>query len=92
MAIMCRHYTEMRPVRPHVLRQRQLPHANAQADPATSTPGDTIKVMTMHASKGLEFPVVAVLWCGPHARQDGEDETEAARLLRTSAFGQRLGA
>ena len=45
---------------------------------------DTIKVMTMYASKGLEFPVVAVPGVGqmPLANQD---ETDAARLFYVAA-------
>lgn len=31
---------------------------------------DTVRVMTIHASKGLEFPVVAVAECWSDARQD----------------------
>lgn len=41
---------------------------------------DSVKVLTMHSSKGLEFPVVAVPGLGylPHAK---EDPAEEARLL-----------
>jgi superfamily I DNA/RNA helicase len=45
---------------------------------------NTIKVMTMHVSKGLEFPVVALCGVGqmPGA---GEDEREEARLFYVAA-------
>ena len=71
------------------------------------TPGqDSVKVMTMHSSKGLEFPVVAIPGVGfmPYEKWDAQDE---ARLLyvamtramdelvltchRQSAFAARLG-
>ncbi len=32
---------------------------------------DTVRVMTIHASKGLEYPVVAVAECWGNTRQDG---------------------
>lgn len=43
-----------------------------------------IKVMTMHASKGLEFPVVALPGVG-HMPAAGEDEKEAARVFYVAA-------
>jgi superfamily I DNA/RNA helicase len=45
---------------------------------------DTVKIMTMHASKGLEFPVVAVAGVGqmPEAGEDPQDE---ARLFYVAA-------
>ena len=49
-------------------------------DPAS----DTIKVMTMKVSKGLEFPVVALPGVG-HMPAAGEDETEAARVFYVAA-------
>jgi len=41
---------------------------------------DSVKVVTMHASKGLEFPVVLIPGIGymPHPREDAAHE---ARLL-----------
>ena len=41
---------------------------------------DAIQVMTMHASEGLEFPVVALPGVG-HMPVPGEDEKEAARVF-----------
>jgi len=67
---------------------------------------DAIQVMTMKVSKGLEFPVVALLGVG-HMPAPGEDEKEAARVFYVAAtratqrlvmgmgegvFGRRLGA
>ena len=45
---------------------------------------DTIKVMTMHASKGLEFPVVALMGVGQMPAA-GEDERDEARLFYVGA-------
>jgi ATP-dependent exoDNAse (exonuclease V) beta subunit len=80
----------------------QLCQRFADYDPAS----DTIKVMTMKVSKGLEFAIVALPGVG-HMPAVGEDETEAARVFYVaatratqklvigvggpSAFGQRLG-
>ena len=71
------------------------------------TAADTIKVLTLHASKGLEFPVVALVGAG-HMPAPGEDEREEATLFYVGAtratqrliiglggdgrFGQRLAA
>jgi superfamily I DNA/RNA helicase len=61
-----------------------LPHqvrkGSGQFDPGA----DTIKVMTMHVSKGLEFPVVALVGVG-HMPAPGEDEREEARLFYVGA-------
>ena len=67
---------------------------------------DAIQIMTMKVSKGLEFPVVALLGVG-HMPAPGEDEKEAARVFYVAAtratqrllvtvsgdsgFGARLG-
>lgn len=41
---------------------------------------DTVKLMTMHASKGLEFPVVAIAGLG-HMPYRLEQQADDARLL-----------
>ncbi len=67
--------------------------------------GATVKVITMHSSKGLEFPVVLIPGLGRMPGQ-GKDESEEARLLyvamtraterlvmlhdRESVFSQRI--
>ncbi|WP_206169200.1 3'-5' exonuclease [Variovorax atrisoli] len=60
MAVLCRSWTLMDECA-RALERRRLPHkvrkGTRDFDPGT----DTIKVMTLHASKGLEFPVVAVM-------------------------------
>jgi ATP-dependent exoDNAse (exonuclease V) beta subunit len=45
---------------------------------------DRIKVVTLHVSKGLEFPVVALVGVG-HMPAEGEDEREEARLFYVGA-------
>lgn len=45
---------------------------------------DSIKVMTLHVSKGLEFPVVALVGAG-RMLAEGEDEREEARLFYVGA-------
>jgi UvrD-like helicase C-terminal domain/Nuclease-related domain/AAA domain len=83
MAVLCRHQSEI-DVCASALALRSLPHQvrkrSGQFDPAA----DTIKVMTMHASKGLEFAVVALAGVGsmPHA---GHSEAEEAKLFYVAA-------
>jgi superfamily I DNA/RNA helicase len=45
---------------------------------------DSIQIMTMKVSKGLEFPVVALPGVG-HMPAAGEDEQEAARVFYVAA-------
>ena len=45
---------------------------------------DRIKVVTLHVSKGLEFPVVALVGAG-RMPAEGEDEREEARLFYVEA-------
>ena len=83
MAILCPNY-ETRDLCAQVLHQRQIPvqmrRSPGDFDPAS----DTIKVMTMKVSKGLEFPVVALPGVG-HMPAAGEDETNAARVFYVAA-------
>ncbi|WP_018868993.1 DEAD/DEAH box helicase [Thioalkalivibrio sp. ALgr3] len=46
----------------------------------SATPADTVKMVTMHSSKGLEFPVVALTGLGEMDTAE-EREAEEARLL-----------
>ena len=104
MAVICRHGW-MQDECAHALSRSKLPHQVRKGTGSFNPNGDTIKVLTMHISKGLEFPVVALMGVGqmPGA---GDDEHEEARLfyvgatratLRlvitvsgTAPFGQRL--
>ena len=105
MAIICRHAWVGDECAKALVR-KNLPHQVRRGPGSFSPNVDTIKVLTMHVSKGLEFPVVALAGVGqmPGA---GEDEHEEARLFYVGAtratqrlvigvsgvgrFGQRLG-
>lgn len=62
----------------------QLPVENRLGSGASALTSNKIKVMTMHASKGLEFPVVALPGVG-HMPAPSEDEKEAARVFYVAA-------
>jgi hypothetical protein len=83
MAIICRHYAEMDRCAA-VLRYRQLPHEVRKGSGTFNPLADTIKILTMHVSKGLEFPVVAVSGAG-HMPEEGRDEADEARLFYVAA-------
>ena len=83
MAIICRHYNVMDECA-SVLRQRRLPHQVRKGAGSFDPLSDTIKVMTMHASKGLEFPVVALPGVG-RMPEPGKDEADEARLFYVAA-------
>jgi ATP-dependent exoDNAse (exonuclease V) beta subunit len=89
MALLCRHHQDMY-LCANVLNRRGLPYQMrdkaGQFDPAA----DTIKLMTLHASKGLEFPVVALVGAG-HMPAPGEDEREEAEAYLVPApYFERL--
>ena len=83
MAVLCRFRNQIEPVR-RGLAERGVPVDSAETlaygakgiDPAV----ETVKVLTMHSSKGLEFSCVAVpdLGCMPHSKAP---QAEEARLL-----------
>jgi UvrD-like helicase C-terminal domain/Nuclease-related domain/AAA domain len=83
MAIICRHHFVMEECAA-ALRQRGLPHQVRKASGSFSPSADSIKVLTMHVSKGLEFPIVALPGVG-YMPEDGEDEAEEARLFYVAA-------
>jgi hypothetical protein len=83
MAILCRHWSEM-DLCADVLTRRGLPHQMRKKIGQFNPGHDSIKVMTLHASKGLEFPVVALVGVG-HMPAKGEDEREEARLFYVGA-------
>jgi superfamily I DNA/RNA helicase len=83
MAIICRDHATMDACA-HALRRRKLPH-QVRHKSGDYRPGrDRITVLTMHASKGLEFPVVAIPGVG-QMPGDGADEREEARLFYVAA-------
>jgi superfamily I DNA/RNA helicase len=84
MAILCRHHSEM-DMCAEFLRKRKLPHQLRRNSSSVFDPAhDSIKVMTLHVSKGLEFPVVALVGAG-RMPAEGEDEREEARLFYVGA-------
>ncbi len=105
MAILCPDYST-RDLCAQVLHQRQMPLEMRRSPGDFDPTSNTIKVMTMKVSKGLEFPVVALPGVG-HMPAKGEDEQEAARVFYVAAtratqrlvigvggdggFGKRLG-
>ncbi len=105
MAILCPDYST-RDLCAQVLHQRQMPVEMRRSPGDFDPTSNTIKVMTMKVSKGLEFPVVALAGVG-YMPAKGEDEQEAARVFYVAAtratqrlvigvggdggFGKRLG-
>jgi hypothetical protein len=83
MAILCQDWKTM-DLCANALHQRKLPF-NLRKRTGDYKPGaDTIQIMTMKVSKGLEFPVVALPGVG-HMPAEGEDEQEAARVFYVAA-------
>ena len=83
MAVICRHYSEMDECS-HALNYKKLPHQVRKGAGSYKPNEDTIKVLTMHASKGLEFPVVALMGVGDMPAK-GEEERDEARLFYVGA-------
>jgi hypothetical protein len=83
MAVLCRHHYEMDECA-QALSRWQLPFEVRARSGSFHPNEDTIKVMTMHISKGLEFPVVALMGVG-HMPAAGEDERDEARLFYVGA-------
>jgi len=106
MAVLCADW-KTRDLCAQVLHQRGLPLENRVNTGDFDPTSDKIKVMTMYASKGLEFALVVLPGVG-HMPACGEDEKEAARLFYVAAtrathslvigvggdgaFGRKLGA
>jgi hypothetical protein len=83
MAILCRRHSVMFECA-GVLRARGLPHQVRERSGDFEPLANSIKVMTMHASKGLEFPVVAVPGMG-QMPEEGEEVGDEARLFYVAA-------
>lgn len=83
MAVICRDHATM-DVCAHALKHRQLPHQVRKRSGDFKPGRDAITVLTMHVSKGLEFPVVALPGVGQMPAA-GEDEQEEARLFYVAA-------
>ena len=80
MAVIYRHYQTGKEIAAR-LQHRALPH-QWQQDKKRSfqADSDTIKIITMHSSKGLEFPLVFIPALGTQMKPD-DDIEEEARLL-----------
>ncbi|WP_197052535.1 DEAD/DEAH box helicase, partial [Tepidimonas taiwanensis] len=65
-------------------QRRRLPVQNRIRAGDYEPHSNKITLMTLHASKGLEFPLVALVGAG-QMPMSGEDEKEAARLLYVGA-------
>ncbi|WP_354446435.1 DEAD/DEAH box helicase [Ottowia thiooxydans] len=83
MAVLCRDHESMDQCA-RALTHRKLPHRVRHRSGDFDPLADTIKVMTMHASKGLEFPVVAVAGVGQMPRE-GEETADEAKLFYVAA-------
>jgi hypothetical protein len=83
MAVLCRKISQLDDVA-RALKARKLPHQVRKSSGGYDPVADNIKVMTMHASKGLEWPVVALAGVG-QMPGEGEDEKEEARLFYVAA-------
>ena len=105
MAIICRRHGVMEECAAALARKR-LPYQLRKSAGSFNPNADTIKLLTMHASKGLEFPLVALPGIGqmPAAGDDEHEEAQifyvaatraTQRLVITvsgeGAFGRRLG-
>lgn len=83
VAVLCWHYDWVEACA-HTLTRRRLPHQVRKGSGDFRPLEDSIKVMTMHVSKGLEFPIVAVLGFSSVPTNLDEVEVEA-RLLHVAA-------
>ena len=82
MAVLCRHYDEME-LCADALQRKRLPYRMRKKSGQFKPEEDSIKLMTMHASKGLEWPVVAVVTSAEERRAKDVEKDGAleARLV-----------
>ncbi len=83
MAVLCRHHADLERCAA-ILRRRRLPHAVRKGAGSFDPRADSIKLLTMHVSKGLEFAVVALCGVGRMPAED-QDEADEARLFYVAA-------
>jgi superfamily I DNA/RNA helicase len=83
MAILCADWKTM-DLCADALHQRKLPFNVRKRTGEYNPAADSIQIMTMKVSKGLEFPVVALPGVG-HMPASGEDEADAARVFYVAA-------
>ena len=91
MAVICRNHSVI-DVCAHALTRRRLPHEVRRQSGSFHPGEDTIKVMTMHVSKGLEFPIVALPGIGqlPTPGEDEQDEAQLFYVASTRATTQLI--
>jgi superfamily I DNA/RNA helicase len=80
MAVLCRSYKEI-DICAKSLRQHNIPFTVLKGREQFDNAVDGVKVMTLHASKGLEFSLVAIVGV-PAA---GQDEYKEAQLFYVGA-------
>ena len=83
MAVICRDWDTM-DLCASALKHRKLPHQVRKRAGDYRPNRDTITVLTMKVSKGLEFPVVMLPGVG-QMPAEGEDEKEEARVFYVAA-------
>lgn len=90
MAVLCRRY-EVMDLCAQALKFRKVPHQTRKTGDRFDPGADRVTVMTMHASKGLEFPVVALPGVGlmPEKGEDPREEAKVCYVAATRAT-QRL--
>lgn len=87
MAVICRHHSVIDECA-KVLEKHKLPHQVRRGLGSFDPEANTIKVMSMHASKGLEFAVVALMGVGELVGNAIVDPNEA-RLFYVAATRAR---
>lgn len=87
MAVVYRHY-DFQSLLSQVLTRRGIPYELPQKSKRFQP--DTVKLMTMHSSKGLEFPLVCIPGVGmPHKNAEAaEDEARLVYVAMTRATRQ----
>jgi len=83
MAILCRRH-ELMHACAREMERRHVPYQVRQRSGQFDPLANTVKIMTMHASKGLEFPVVALPAVG-EMPEPNEDVVEEARIFYVAA-------
>jgi ATP-dependent exoDNAse (exonuclease V) beta subunit len=83
MAVLCRSHDLIDECARELSRHR-VPHQVRRRAGDFRPLEDTIKIMTMHVSKGLEFPVVALPGVGEMPSSD-EDPRDEARVFYVAA-------
>ena len=84
MAVLCRNWRGMDDCA-QALKRQKIPHQVRKGSGQFSPNGNHVHILTLHASKGLEFPVVALLDAGATESGDENDPQEKARLLYVGA-------